>query len=157
VCNPHCSWSACQKCVFPQSHIFIHFQLRLFWDLRTSWMLHSVNWWLVTKPKTSVTTNLHCVTFQKNEDRIYIMVEARYLAWDLQFWSYSFKLWQTIVVIFYFWEWNWGGGGVLPWYVFSIEIDGRNSGNFCDGYEFTMQIKVLVSKYIHHLLNFMSL
>jgi len=55
----------------------------------------------------------------------------------------------------------------LPWCVFSIEIGGRNSGNFFDGYEVTMQIedgyevtmqkKVMVSNYIHHLLNYMTL
>jgi len=45
----------------------------------------------------------------------------------------------------------------LPWCVFGIEIGGRKSGNFCDGYEVTIQIKVMVSKYIHHLLNFMNL
>jgi len=39
--NSHCSWSACQKFIFSQSHIFIHFQQTPFWDLHTSWMLCS--------------------------------------------------------------------------------------------------------------------
>ena len=45
----------------------------------------------------------------------------------------------------------------IPWCVFNMGIGARNSGNFCDGYEVTMQIKVMVLEYIHHLLNFMNL
>jgi len=45
----------------------------------------------------------------------------------------------------------------FPWHVFNIEIGARNCGNFCDGCEVTMHIKVMVLKYIHNLLNFMNL